>query len=60
MVHVFVTVLNHGYWVLGSVMGGLVGSMLTFNTRGLDFVLTALFVVIFISQWKARKSTARQ
>jgi 4-azaleucine resistance transporter AzlC len=51
----FVTALNHVYWVLGSVMGGLLGSMLTFNTRGLDFVLTALFVVIFTSQWKSQK-----
>lgn len=51
----FITALDHGYWVLGSVLGGLLGSMISFNTKGLDFVLTALFVVIFIGQWKTQK-----
>lgn len=51
----FVTLLDHGYWVLGSAMGGLLGSMISFNTKGLDFVLTALFVVIFVGQWKSQK-----
>ncbi|MGI5901709.1 MAG: AzlC family ABC transporter permease [Desulfitobacteriia bacterium] len=50
----FVTLLNHGYWVLGSALGGLLGAMVSFNTEGLDFVLTALFVVIFLGHWKAR------
>lgn len=50
----FITFLNHGYWVLGSAIGGLLGSMVSFNTKGLDFVLTALFVVIFIGQWKSQ------
>lgn len=51
----FVTLLNHFYWVLGSVTGGIIGSMISFNTKGLDFALTALFVVIFIDQWKSNK-----
>lgn len=51
----FITLLNHSYWVLGSTLGGLLGSMISFNTRGLDFVLTALFVVIFLGQWKTQK-----
>ena len=37
------------------MLGGIIGSMVTFNTKGLDFVLTALFVVIFIGQWKSQK-----
>ena len=49
----FITALHQLYWVTGSVLGGLLGSMITINTKGLDFVLTALFVVIFTSQWKA-------
>jgi len=49
----FITALHQLYWIAGSVLGGLMGSMITFNTKGLDFVLTALFVVIFTSQWKA-------
>ncbi len=52
----FITLLNHCYWVLGSVLGGLLGSMVSFNTKGLDFVLTALFVVIFLGQWKSQKN----
>lgn len=52
----FITLLDHGYWVFGSALGGLLGSMVSFNTKGLDFVLTALFVVIFIGQWKTQKN----
>lgn len=47
---VAVTVLNQFYWVLGATLGGLAGSMLTFDTAGLEFVMTALFVVIFLEQ----------
>jgi len=52
----FVTLLNHSYWVLGASLGGLFGSLVQFNMEGLEFVMTALFVVIFIEQWK--KETA--
>ena len=52
----FITLLDHLYWVSGSVIGALLGSMVTFNTKGLDFVLTALFVVIFIGQWKSQRN----
>ncbi|HAA25704.1 MAG TPA: branched-chain amino acid ABC transporter permease [Ruminiclostridium sp.] len=51
----FITLLDHGYWVLGSAIGSMLGSIVLFNTKGLDFVLTALFVVIFVGQWKTRK-----
>ena len=51
----FVTLLNHFYWVAGATIGGLAGSLLTFNTEGLDFVMTAMFVVIFLEQWKKEK-----
>lgn len=46
----FVTLLNYLYWFSGSTMGGLMGSLLSFNTEGLDFVMTAMFVVIFLEQ----------
>ena len=52
----FVTLLNHFYWFSGSTVGGLVGSLLTFNTEGLDFVMTAMFVVIFLEQCLKEKS----
>ena len=51
----FVTALNHFYWVSGAAIGGLLGSLLTFNTEGLDFVMTAMFVVIFLEQWMKEK-----
>lgn len=46
----WVTLLNQLYWVGGATLGGLLGSLLTFDTRGLDFVMTAMFVVIFLEQ----------
>ncbi|QEH67368.1 AzlC family ABC transporter permease [Cellulosilyticum sp. ST5] len=52
----FISFLNYSYWALGSVLGGLLGNFITFNTEGLDFSLTALFVVIFLDQWKERKN----
>lgn len=52
----FITLLDHSYWVLGSALGGVLGSIVSFNTKGLDFVLTALFVVIFVEQWKTQKN----
>jgi len=52
----WVTVLNQFYWVLGSTLGGLFGSLLKFNTEGLSFVMTALFVVIFLEQWIKEKN----
>lgn len=52
----FVTLLNHFYWVAGSTLGGLVGSLLTFDTSGISFVMTAMFVVIFLEQWLKEKN----
>ncbi len=48
----FVTLLNQTYWVMGATLGGLLGSTLRINTKGLDFALVALFVAIFVSQWQ--------
>lgn len=49
----FVSLMDHLYWIAGSLIGGILGSMMNFNTKGIDFVLTALFVVILISQWQS-------
>lgn len=51
----FVTLLNQLYWVSAATTGGLVGSLLHFDTTGLDFVMTAMFVVIFLEQWLKEK-----
>ncbi|MBQ3459942.1 MAG: AzlC family ABC transporter permease [Solobacterium sp.] len=51
----WVSLLNQSYWVTGALVGGLAGSLLKFNTEGLDFVMTAMFVVIFMEQWMKQK-----
>ena len=52
----FVTLLNQCYWVFGATLGGIFGSLIHFNTEGLDFVMTAMFVVIFMEQWMKEKN----
>lgn len=52
----FVTLFNQFYWVSGSVMGALFGSIVKFNTEGIAFVMTAMFVVIFLEQWYKEKN----
>ena len=52
----FVTLLNQIYWVAGATLGGIFGSSITFDTKGLEFVMTAMFVVIFLEQWLKDKN----
>lgn len=47
----FVTLLNHSYWVMGATLGGLLGALIPTQLEGLDFVMTALLVVIFLDNW---------
>jgi 4-azaleucine resistance transporter AzlC len=51
----WITALNHFYWFSGATLGGILGSLVTFNTKGLDFVMTAMFVVIFLEQFMKEK-----
>ncbi|MBQ8752387.1 MAG: AzlC family ABC transporter permease [Clostridia bacterium] len=51
----FVTLLDQFYWVAGATLGGLFGGLLPFSAEGLEFSMTALFVVIFIDQWRKEK-----
>ncbi|MFH1513638.1 MAG: AzlC family ABC transporter permease [Bacillota bacterium] len=51
-----VTFLNYGYWLFGTAAGAVLGSLIIINTEGLSFVLTALFVVIFLEQWLKEKT----
>ena len=51
----FITLLNYAYWVGGATLGSLAGSLVTFDTTGLDFVMPALFLVIFLNQWMSEK-----
>ena len=51
-----ISFLNYFYWVSATAAGGLLGNFITFNTAGLDFALTALFVVLFLEQWKKKEN----
>jgi len=51
----FIALLDHSYWILGCALGGLIGSLLTFNTTGIDFIMTALFLTIAVDQWRETK-----
>ncbi len=52
----FISLLDYLYWITGSLLGGLLGEAITIPTYGLDFVLTALFVVLFLEQWKKKEN----
>lgn len=52
----FLALLDQGYWILGSMLGAAVGSAVPFNAEGIDFAMTALFVVIFTEQWLSTKN----
>lgn len=52
----FVTLLNQFYWFFGATLGGIFGLLIHFSTEGLDFVMTAMFVVIFLEQWLKEKN----
>lgn len=52
----WVTLLNYLYWVSGVALGSIFGSLIKFDTKGLDFVMTAMFTVIFMEQWLKEKS----
>lgn len=49
----WIALLNHSYWIAGSVIGAVAGQLLGFDTTGVDFAMTALFIVIAIDQWKS-------
>ena len=52
----FVTLLNHLYWFAGATLGGVFGGLLSVRVQGLDFVMTAMFTVIFIDQWQKEQN----
>ena len=51
----YIAVLDHMYWVIGSLLGALIGQMITFDMTGVDFSMTALFVVILVDQVRNKK-----
>lgn len=51
----WIAILDHSYWIAGSVLGAVIGGMLPFDSTGIDFAMTALFTVIFVEQWMSAK-----
>lgn len=51
-----ISIMDHSYWVLGSAIGAIAGTLLPISSEGIDFAMTALFVVIFIEQWMDKKN----
>ena len=54
--YLLVSLFDHCWWVSGSLIGSILGSVLHFNTEGIDFALTALFVTVFVEQWVSTKN----
>lgn len=53
--YLLVSVCNHIYWIIGSILGVLAGSVIPFDTAGIDFAMTALFITVFIDQWRGTR-----
>ena len=51
-----IALLDHAYWILGSVIGSVAGALIQFDTTGIDFAMTALFLVIAVDQWESYPS----
>lgn len=51
-----IALLDHCYWILGSVIGSVAGALLKFDTTGVEFAMTALFLVIAVDQWRSYRS----
>lgn len=52
----FVSLLDQCYWVIGCIVGNLIGSLISFNSTGIDFAMTSLFLVVFVEQWQSTKN----
>ena len=51
-----IVLMDHFYWILGSAIGAIAGTVLPISSEGIEFAMTALFVVIFIEQWMEKKN----
>lgn len=52
----YVALFSRCYWMIGAVVGGVLGQLLPFDMEGIDFCMTALFLIIFIDQWEHASS----
>lgn len=56
----FVTLLDYTYWFTSAALGGIFGSLVPFDTKGIDFVMTSMFIVIFVEQVRQQKNAAHR
>lgn len=56
----FIACLDHSYWITGGLIGAILGQLIHFNSTGVDFAMTALFVVIFVEHWLGSKSSEKR
>lgn len=52
----FISMLDQCYWILGGVIGTIAGTLINFNSKGIDFAMTAIFIAIFVEQWEKNKN----
>ena len=52
----YISIFNQAYWVAGCVLGSVLGTVIPFDTTGVDFSMTALFVTVFVEQWLSTKN----
>ena len=52
----FVSVFNQSYWIMGCLLGNFIGTTVEFNSKGIEFAMTAIFVTVFVEQWKTAKT----
>jgi 4-azaleucine resistance transporter AzlC len=57
--YTIISLLDQLYWITGSLIGSIFGTLITFNTKGLDFVMTAMFLSIFADQWLKDKKEGK-
>lgn len=52
----FVSIFNQSYWIMGCLIGNFIGSNVPFNSKGIEFAMTSIFVTVFVEQWKSTKN----
>ena len=52
----FISLLDQSYWIIGGIIGTVAGTLIDFNSKGIDFAMTAIFIAIFVEQWEKNKN----
>ncbi len=50
------SLFNQSYWIMGCLLGNFIGTNIEFNSAGIEFAMTAIFVTVFVEQWKSTKN----